>query len=154
MAYVKITNGSVDTFPYTIGQLRRDNPNVSFPRQVSDEILASYGVYSVTVEAAPSINNRTQKTEQEATPTLVNGSWTIGWTTTDKTAEEVQQYDDTVAAGNRNKRDRRIAETDWWASSDLTMTAEQTAYRQALRDITTHANWPNLADSDWPTKPE
>ncbi len=44
--------------------------------------------------------------------------------------------------------------TDWWALSDRTMTAEQTAYRQALRDITTHANWPNLADSDWPTKPE
>jgi hypothetical protein len=28
-----------------------------------------------------------------------------------------------------------------------------TTYRQALRDITTHADWPNLADSDWPTKP-
>ena len=29
----------------------------------------------------------------------------------------------------RAERNRRIAETDWWASSDLTMTAEQTAYR-------------------------
>ena len=36
----------------------------------------------------------------------------------------------------RAERDRLIAETDWWASSDLTMTTEQTAYRQALRDIT------------------
>ena len=36
----------------------------------------------------------------------------------------------------REERNRRLAETDWWASSDLTMTAEQTAYRQALRDIT------------------
>src|SRR6056300_768934 len=53
----------------------------------------------------------------------------------------------------RAERNRRIAETDWWASSDLTMTAEQTAYRQALRDITTHANWPHLEDADWPTKP-
>jgi len=33
------------------------------------------------------------------------------------------------------------------------MTAEQTAYRQALRDITSHANWPHLEDADWPTKP-
>lgn len=54
----------------------------------------------------------------------------------------------------RNLRETLLAETDWWAMSDRTMTAEQTAYRQALRDITTHANWPNLADSDWPTKPE
>lgn len=62
--------------------------------------------------------------------------------------------DDLSAQNNRLVRDSRLTETDWWAVSDRTMTAEQTAYRQALRDITTHANWPNLADSDWPTKPE
>ena len=33
----------------------------------------------------------------------------------------------------REERNRRIAETDWWASSDLTMSAERTAYRQDLR---------------------
>ena len=51
----------------------------------------------------------------------------------------------------REERNRRIAETDWWASSDLTMTAEQTAYRQALRDITNSAT--SLDDVTWPTKP-
>ena len=53
----------------------------------------------------------------------------------------------------RAERDRLIAQTDWWAGSDRTMTDAQTAYRQALRDITTHSNWPHLEDSDWPTKP-
>jgi hypothetical protein len=52
----------------------------------------------------------------------------------------------------RAERNRRIAETDWWASSDLTMTAEQTAYRQALRDITDTYN--SLDTVVWPTKPE
>jgi len=28
-----------------------------------------------------------------------------------------------------------------------------TTYRQALRDLPTHENWPNLEDADWPTKP-
>jgi len=52
----------------------------------------------------------------------------------------------------RAERNRRIAETDWWASSDLTMTAEQAAYRQALRDITnTHTSLEGVV---WPTKPE
>lgn len=51
----------------------------------------------------------------------------------------------------REERNRRIAETDWWAGSDLTMTAEQTAYRQALRDITDSAT--SLDDVTWPTKP-
>ena len=63
------------------------------------------------------------------------------------------QLDSNAAESNRTQRDRLIAETDWWASSDLTMTAEQTAYRQALRDITSHANWPHLDEADWPTKP-
>lgn len=51
----------------------------------------------------------------------------------------------------REERNRLIAETDWWASSDLTMTAAQTTYRQALRDITTSAT--SLDDVTWPTKP-
>jgi len=51
----------------------------------------------------------------------------------------------------REERDRLIAATDWWALSDLTMTAEQTAYRQALRDIT--ETYSSLDDVVWPTKP-
>jgi len=51
----------------------------------------------------------------------------------------------------REERNKKIAETDWWASSDLTMTAEQTAYRQALRDIT--EDYSSLDDVVWPTKP-
>jgi len=51
----------------------------------------------------------------------------------------------------RAERDRLIAATDWWASSDLTMTDAQTAYRQALRDITDSAS--SLDDVTWPTAP-
>jgi len=151
--YVKITSGSVDTFPYSVGQLRRDNPQTSFPRQVSDEMLAAYDVYPVTVDDQPSYDDRTQTVAQNATPTGSGSTWTLGWTTTAKTAEETQEYDDNVAAANRNKRNSLLAETDFWGMSDMTMSAEMTTYRQALRDITTHSNWPNLADGDWPTKP-
>ena len=51
----------------------------------------------------------------------------------------------------RQERDQLIAETDVWALSDRTMTAEQTAYRQALRDITGQAGFPD--NITWPTKP-
>ncbi len=53
----------------------------------------------------------------------------------------------------RHERDRLLRNTDWWASTDLTMTQAQKDYRQALRDITKHANWPNLTADDWPTVP-
>lgn len=51
----------------------------------------------------------------------------------------------------REERDRRLAQTDWWAVADRTMTAEQTAYRQALRDVP--ENYTSLDDVVWPTKP-
>jgi hypothetical protein len=62
--------------------------------------------------------------------------------------------DAATAERNRTTRDAKLAETDFYALSDVTMSAEVTTYRQALRDITSHANWPNLEEADWPTKPE
>ena len=150
---VKITNGNVDTYPYNVGQLRRDNPNTSFPKQIPSDMLESYGIMPVAYTDMPSIDERTQSVEQESTPSLVDGAWTIGWTTSSKTAEETQEYDDSMASSSRSKRDGLLADTDYFALTDVTMDAAMTTYRQALRDITTHADWPNLADSDWPTKP-
>ena len=51
----------------------------------------------------------------------------------------------------RHERDILLAETDWWATSDRTMTAEQTAYRQALRNISSQDGFPD--NITWPTKP-
>lgn len=51
----------------------------------------------------------------------------------------------------RDERNRLIALTDWWALTDMTMTPEQAAYRQALRDIT--ESYSSLDDVVWPVKP-
>ena len=52
----------------------------------------------------------------------------------------------------REERNKKLKDTDWWASSDLTMTDEQISYRQALRDITIH--YSSLDNVKWPNKPE
>jgi hypothetical protein len=83
---------------------------------------------------------------------------------TDMSAEEISAFNaekttwgaganDRAASENRAKRNALLAETDYFALTDVTLNAEMTTYRQALRDITSHSNWPNLSDSDWPTKP-
>ena len=59
-----------------------------------------------------------------------------------------------IERANTRTRNMRLEETDVYALADRTISDEMRTYRQALRDITTHANWPNLADGDWPTKPE
>jgi len=51
----------------------------------------------------------------------------------------------------RYVRDKKLAETDWMAVGDRTMTDEQTAYRQALRDLP--ANTTDPKNPIWPTKP-
>jgi len=52
----------------------------------------------------------------------------------------------------RAKRDRLIAETDWMALSDVQMSDEWAAYRQALRDVPEQPGFPD--NIDWPEKPE
>ena len=54
----------------------------------------------------------------------------------------------------RQERDRRLAETDWMAGSDLTMSSAWTTYRQALRDVPAQDGVTGLDDVTWPTKPE
>ena len=51
----------------------------------------------------------------------------------------------------REERDRRLTETDWWVMPDRTATAEQLAYRPALRDLP--ANTVDPENPVWPTKP-
>jgi hypothetical protein len=52
----------------------------------------------------------------------------------------------------RNERNNLLAETDWWAVQDRTMTAGEIDYRQALRDVPAQDGFPlNVV---WPTKPE
>ena len=58
----------------------------------------------------------------------------------------------------RIQRNQLLAQTDWMANSDVTMTEEWRVYRQALRDITTQT--PSLDENgqltgiNWPTPPE
>ena len=153
MQYVKASGNTVEKFPYSIGLLRKENPNTSFPKKPSDAALASWGVYPVTEASAPDYDPDTQRVVIDSQPTLVGGSWVRQKSVEALSAEEIQAASDAKASAVRAIRDEKLAETDWTGLSDVTMSAEMATYRQALRDITDHANFPNLEDADWPTKP-
>ena len=62
--------------------------------------------------------------------------------------------DDRALASMRDDRNRRLADTDWYGVSDLTMSDDMTTYRQDLCDLP--AGKTTKADVDgatWPTKP-
>ena len=66
-------------------------------------------------------------------------------------AEYLAGADDRAAAKVREERDAKLSATDWTASTDVTMTAEMTTYRQALRDIPSQVGFPTTIT--WPEAP-
>ena len=78
----------------------------------------------------------------------------INFTTEEQKAFDAQKPNaEKQLATLRSERNYLLSETDWWASSDLTMTDAQKKYRQDLRDIT--KTYQSLSDKDFkfPTKP-
>jgi hypothetical protein len=142
MLYVKVSNGSVQ-FPYTIGQLRKDNPNTSFPAYITEATLANYSVFPVTEVVSPVVDPLTQRHEQ-TTPTQVDGKWTQVWQVIDLT-------EDQAAANVRAERDRRLADTDWTQVLDAPVDRTAWAtYRQQLRNVPQQESFPfNVV---WPTQ--
>tara|TARA_R110000796_G_scaffold367_1_gene1238 strand:+ start:907 stop:1239 length:333 start_codon:yes stop_codon:yes gene_type:complete len=87
-------------------------------------------------------------------PNLVDGSvGDIGWSYADGvfTPPVDTTTDEERARNLRRQRDVKLSATDWTASTDVTMTAEMTTYRQALRDIPSQAGFPKTIT--WPEAP-
>lgn len=74
--FIKLTNGIPET--YTIGQLRRDNPQTSFPKDIPADTLAAYGAYPVKRVPAPSHNALTQLI-RVVDPVQIDGEWVQQW---------------------------------------------------------------------------
>tara|TARA_R100001244_G_scaffold26310_1_gene26360 strand:+ start:494 stop:787 length:294 start_codon:yes stop_codon:yes gene_type:complete len=71
---------------------------------------------------------------------LINGIQ-VAFTAEEETARDIEEqvwrdgaYDRAISK-LRTKRNRLLAETDFYALSDVTMSEEMTTYRQALRDL-------------------
>lgn len=76
----------------------------------------------------------------------------------DMTAAELEQkkadddsLSDRLSESVRSERNILLAETDYLALSDTTLSSDMAAYRQALRDVTSQSGFPT--NITWPTKP-
>lgn len=91
--YIKIKNNTIEQYPYNQGQLKSDNPQVSFPEVIPVDTLAEYGVYEVVKTEKPSATYK--QNLAEGTPVNENGVWKQVWNVTDKPIDEVnaiQEY--------------------------------------------------------------
>jgi|AntAceMinimDraft_6_1070360.scaffolds.fasta_scaffold08040_3 hypothetical protein len=165
MLLVKTSNGQVEQFPYTLGDLRRDNPQTSFPKKIGDAILASYSIFHVMPDARPECDHMVQRVVQDVEPhrevrtrqpddeqptdvsvgdTYETGRWVIGHSVVNNPQEQAE-------TSIRNHRDELLQATDWQALSDNVMSGAVTTYRQALRDVPYQDDFP--FGVVWPDKP-
>ena len=141
-------------------------PNTSIPKIWTEQVCSDLGIDVVFETPQPTSSEAYKHYVRNGVEQNDNDQWVQAWVerdmfaaTDDKTkSEQETEYqamlDADAAAAIRTRRDSLLAETDFYALSDVTMTDAMTTYRQALRDITAHSNFPhNLTDDDWPTKP-
>lgn len=147
--FAKLNNGQLEKYPYSLGQLRKDHRNVSFPKVPSDQDLARFGVVRVTTSPQPAYD---YTKNLSLTAEEVNGQWVEKWVATDASQEEITERVEGQALNIRIERNQLLSESDWTQVADAPV--DQTAwaaYRRALRDITEQAGFPfNVA---WPSKP-
>lgn len=153
--YVKANNGTVEIYPYSIGRLRKENPNTSFPKRLTDETLAEYGLYRVGSILQPEYDDRIQRCVQKNQPELVDGKWVLGWDIYDKTQEQIDHETESQAESIRARRNEALKQCDWTVVADSPLSdelkAEWLAYRQALRDISNNPEFPWV---DLPNDPD
>ena len=89
----------------------------------------------------------------------INGN-KVQFTSAEETARDVEEAAWANAAPARAlaelrvKRTRLLAQTDFYALSDVTMSSDMTTYRQALRDLPAGKDTvKKVNDATWPTKP-
>ena len=148
------------------GEVRKMHSNTSLPRVWDVNVCTVLGIDPVLAAPKPEPSAAYKQVGRNGAVQDANGNWVEAYTETDMFADTTEdgvtttkaehetayqaKLDADAAANVRTTRDAKLAETDWTGMSDVTMAAEMTTYRQALRDITLHENFPHLQNSDWP----
>ena len=167
--YRNRTSGAVNTQ----GEIRRSMPNTSLPRVWTADICEFLGIDPVLAAPAPAASGEYKVVSRNGVTQDANGNWVQAYVESDMFADYVDEDGVTVtkasqeeaytatkdaeaATAARATRDGLIASCDWMAikafEGGTTVSTEWATYRQALRDVSAQAGFPNTIV--WPTQPE
>jgi len=159
--YALIENGAVVQYPYSASNLIQDNPETSFPADISNATLESFGVYIVYNTTPPVVTN--DQYLQEGTPVYNDEDqrWEQVWIVVDMTPEQIAQRDESDRQANKAQAETLLQQTDWTTIPDvsdpavsdpyLTNSAEFAAYRSTIRKIAVN---PPITVDVWAVAPD
>ena len=90
---IKIENGEIIKYPYSYDELKKDNPNISFPKyeNMSEQEYANFGVYLVHPNTMP-IVDPFKYTVVNDIPAIEDGLWKKQYIVQEKTEEEKEDF--------------------------------------------------------------
>lgn len=141
----------------TISQFKASYPNTSFPKQITNDILDSYGYDPVLNGAAATVTAPYGVSTRDGVEEI-NGQWFTRFvagpifTNADDEAAYRARIDAEAAERVRTERNKKLADTDWTQLADSSADAAAWAtYRTALRDLPSTDGFPH--NPTWPSSP-
>ena len=146
--YLRIVNNQT-TYPYSLQQLREDNPRISFPSEMTESVMNEFDIFEVRPTPKP---NDYTKNISEGTPILIEGIYYQNWEQTNASESEINLRIEIKWEEIRQIRNELLLECDWTQLADIPTEIKTSwqSYRQELRDVTTQSNPFNIV---WPVKP-
>ena len=155
----------------TVSQFKAEHPNTSFPKQITTDVLDSYGYDAVLngpaaeVTAPYGVSTRDGVEEIDgkwftkfiAGPVFTDTTDDEGNVTTaaDNEAAYRASIDATAGTSVRATRDQKLTASDWTQMADSPLASDKktewATYRQSLRDLPTASGFPHTMT--WPEEP-
>ena len=158
--YAKINGGTVVKFPYTFGDLRKDHPNVSFPKNITQGTMQKYGMVGVLEGPKPTLGAY-QTAQRNALPTrpvigqyteedapmpemvgedIIANYWMIEYTAVDMFADTTETDED----GNEVTTTKAEHEAAYQATLDAKVAETN---RKTRNDLLADSDWTQMNDS-------
>ena len=155
----------------TVSQFKASYPNTSFPKQITTDILDSYG-YDAVLNGAQATVTAPYGVSVRDGVEQIDGKWftkfiagPVFTDTTDEKGNVTSAADNEAAyrasidaqagASVRAERDRKLTASDWTQMPDSALTSDKktewAAYRTSLRDLPSASGFPHTIA--WPTEP-
>jgi hypothetical protein len=146
-----LPSGDIE-YPFAPQRLRAEHPNTSFPKVMSPDLLAKFGVFVVEPTSKPETTVRQKVVEGLPEFVALAGVWRQTWNVLDLDVAELVERRERLTTRTRERRDALLAASDWTQVADVPVDkAAWAIYRQALRDLPAQKDFP--LSVVWPEPP-